>query len=170
MEIFSVSRAGAVPEAPETGFAFMHCTPFVMPLLPLCLDRQRAERGAAAPAPHHGEMEEIEDAILCAFCFLPVTREAERITVLGRHRHRRTNPAGIDFRIGCFQRAPGCRAIGSPTSEHTWFPAHVWQVALCADCHTHLGWRFTSAGGASFFGLILAHLVARGPILGGHRP
>jgi len=104
-----------------------------------------------------------EDALLCAFCHHLITSNRDRTTVNDQHRHQCTNPAGITFRIGCFRRAPGCRATGLPTTEHTWFPGHAWQIALCAGCHSHLGWRFVASDGSGFFGLILAHLVARGP-------
>ncbi len=138
---------------------------------PLCLDRHGTGERIAEPTLRRGRAAAAEGAILCAFCLLTVTSEAERITVQGRHRHQCTNPAGITFRIGCFQRAPGCRTIGQPASEHTWFPGHAWQVAICADCRTHLGWRFATPGRSSvFFGLILAHLVASGPLPAGGAP
>jgi len=97
--------------------------------------------------------------ILCGFCLEPITAQHLRISVNGEHRHTFTNPAGIVFEIGCFSDAPGCRTMGVPTTEFTWFPGHSWNYAYCASCGTHLGWYFTSGEGGGFFGLILARLT-----------
>lgn len=99
-------------------------------------------------------------ALRCAQCGHRVTREDQRTEVAGRHEHGFVNPHGYSFHIACFARAPGCRTIGSPTLEHTWFPGHAWQVALCARCGTHLGWAFHGPGQGHFFGLIVARLVS----------
>lgn len=109
-------------------------------------------KGDASPA--------AEPLILCRACRHPVTREEERIAVGGGHRHTFANPSGIVFEIGCFRSAPGCAAVGPPSGEFTWFPGHVWRVGVCAACRLHLGWRFSSAGGAAFYGLILDRLIA----------
>ncbi|GBG00324.1 hypothetical protein Rsub_13032 [Raphidocelis subcapitata] len=31
---------------------------------------------------------------------------------------------------------------GQPTAEFSWFPGYTWQIAVCAHCGEHLGWRF----------------------------
>jgi hypothetical protein len=36
-------------------------------------------------------------------------------------------------------------------------------VAVCTACLSHLGWRFDSASGAAFWGLILDHLIFPSP-------
>ena len=96
--------------------------------------------------------------LLCAACATAITTEANRITVNGGHAHTFTNPHGIEYHIGCFQRAPGCGLAGRATDEFSWFAAHRWQVALCAGCGAHLGWRFRSET-RSFYGLIDARLI-----------
>ena len=94
----------------------------------------------------------------CAACRTRITTEAERCERAGAHAHRFTNPLGLTFDIGLFSEAPGCTLRGEPSLEHTWFPGHVWTIAVCANCHEHLGWRFRGEG-EPFFGLILDRLI-----------
>jgi len=58
----------------------------------------------------------------CAACRTTITTEEACIDVAGAHRHRFTNPAGIEYEIGCFADAAGCRVDGEPTLELTWSP------------------------------------------------
>jgi hypothetical protein len=98
-----------------------------------------------------------EQALLCATCSATVTFENQAIEISGSHYHTFFNPAGIVFELRCFQMAPGAVAQGNPSSEFTWFPGCRWQVACCAACQVHLGWRFLSD--SSFFGLIKGQLL-----------
>ena len=101
-----------------------------------------------------------EDAyILCRDCQHPITRPAERISLQGQHRHTFANPHGIVYDIGCFRNAPGCGAIGPASDEFTWFSGYHWRVCVCAACLAHLGWRFASTGGDTFYGLIMDRLI-----------
>ncbi|HBQ12456.1 MAG TPA: hypothetical protein DEF51_15335 [Myxococcales bacterium] len=95
--------------------------------------------------------------IRCRACRSVVTDAAARVEAHGAHTHRRVNPSGVDFHVGCFEPAPGCITEGAPTLYWTWFPGCAWQLALCRACHAHLGWRFT--GEQTFWGLILDRLV-----------
>ena len=97
----------------------------------------------------------------CRSCNGHITDEEARIAMAGDSVHRRVNPLGVEFEFGCFSSAPGCRAVGSETDEHTWFAGYRWRIALCSHCRTHLGWQFRSADN-QFFGLIVErlHLVA----------
>ena len=95
--------------------------------------------------------------LLCAACGEPVTAEEHRIDIEGRHVHRRTNPAGFEFELGCFREAPGAVAAGEATMEHTWFAGWAWRLSICRGCGFHLGCLFES-GGSSFLGLILDRL------------
>ncbi len=97
--------------------------------------------------------------VLCRECLHPVTREQDRTQVHGAHQHTFANPSGIVFTIGCFRSAEGCGAAGSPSDEFTWFQGYSWRVAVCTGCLAHLGWLFTTASGAAFWGLILDHLI-----------
>jgi hypothetical protein len=116
-----------------------------------------------APEPEAGAAADLapdeEVYLLCRDCLHPITRPADRISVQGRHAHTFANPHGLVFEIGCFQRAPGCGAVGPASGEFTWFPGHRWRVGLCAACLVHLGWAFLPEAGGGFFGLILDRLV-----------
>lgn len=125
------------------------------------LEAEGEKKAASSPAPVEDRNTERERAILCASCGHQITRERERISVLDAHEHRFMNPAGLIFHVGCFARADGCMAIGQPSDDYPWFPGWDWQVALCAACAEHLGWRFQS-GTDSFFGLCLDRLRAGG--------
>jgi hypothetical protein len=94
--------------------------------------------------------------LVCARCGHPITRERHRTAVNGRHEHTRVNPYGYVFHFGCFAQAEGCRVLGPPTAEDSWFPGFVWEYAHCAACRTHLGWVFH--GAEDFFGLLMERL------------
>lgn len=100
--------------------------------------------------------------IYCAQCRAPVTHRRARTSIGGSHEHVFRNPHGLEFHIGCFGTARGCAASGPATDEWTWFPGYSWQFAMCAACGIHLGWRYRSRSGDSFFGLILARLTDQG--------
>ncbi|WP_053062105.1 cereblon family protein [Desulfovibrio sp. TomC] len=73
----------------------------------------------------------------------------------GSHSHVFANPYGQVFRVECFAAAPGCVTVGPISLDFSWFPDTGWQVAICARCGLHLGWRYArNADGGFFFGLI----------------
>ncbi len=124
------------------------------------LKGERREPGATTPVTEpQGEVSRGEDAppIRCKACRRAVTTRGAKIEVHGAHAHRRVNPSGVDFLLGCFASAPGCVAEGTPTTFWTWFPGYAWQIASCRGCGDHLGWAFT--GDRFFWALILPHLV-----------
>jgi len=100
-----------------------------------------------------------QEYILCRACFRVITRETERISVNGAHKHIFSNPHGIVFEIGCFGTAEGCGCVGPATDEFSWFKGSSWRMAVCGSCLAHLGWLFTTYGLESFYGLILNRLV-----------
>ena len=126
--------------------------------------RARDEHGSAPP-PHGapliqgdpGAKSEVDPAIVCAACGHPITRPSARAAIGGAHVHTFKNPSGIDYTIGCFHEAHGCRSFGEPSFVWTWFPGHAWQLALCARCGEHLGWSFHGDAGV-FWGLVLERL------------
>lgn len=99
---------------------------------------------------------------LCRRCRAPITSDDQRLTIAGRHAHRRSNPHGIEFELGCFGAAPGATTSGLPTSEHTWFTGYRWSFALCRRCNVHLGWFFSGAE-PPFHGLIFKRMVEENP-------
>ena len=99
--------------------------------------------------------------IFCAYCRHLLTKQSEETQISGKYIHFHTNPHGFDFRFACYSNAPGCRVLGFPTDEHSWFPGHTWQLANCAACNEHLGWFFE--GEYRFFGLILDRIEVGHP-------
>ncbi|MBF0368668.1 MAG: hypothetical protein HQL52_04345 [Magnetococcales bacterium] len=112
--------------------------------------------------PDQEEVHKEEEALCCRDCLQPITTLKERIEKDGKHQHTFFNPHGVVFRIGCFARAPGCVNVGELSGEFSWFRGTLWQISLCRQCQTHLGWRFSGQEGTLFFGLILARLVQMG--------
>lgn len=98
--------------------------------------------------------------LFCAFCGNPITRRDDKIEVNGGDEHTFANPGGHIFHIGCFRTAPGCATDVRETGEFTWFSGYVWSGAVCAQCGSHLGWRFRGESFV-FFGLILGRLVEK---------
>jgi hypothetical protein len=95
--------------------------------------------------------------LVCRACSHPITSASARIEVGGAHDHRKTNPAGVTFHIGCFRHAPGAKGWGGAFAEHSWFAGYTWRIALCAGCDSHLGWAFEAAEDR-FYGLLLDQL------------
>ena len=115
-------------------------------------------RPGAAPREEEGD----GSLLACAACLQPITNAAARTAVAGSHEHTFANPAGFQFRIGCFSRASGCRAVGEPSTHWSWFAGYSWQVEHCSACGEHLGWLFRGEGPA-FHGLVLDRLVETEP-------
>ncbi|MCF8024101.1 MAG: hypothetical protein K9J79_10120 [Desulfobacteraceae bacterium] len=131
-------------------------TPRTLCLKPGLREKEKAE---IKEEPEFDEAFDKERFLLCRQCLALITTPGERIAVNGANQHAFANPHGIVFEIGCFRNAWGCSAVGSPTDEFTWFAGYFWQVALCASCLTHIGWRFTSPDAPGFYGLILDRLM-----------
>lgn len=127
----------------------------------LALDRAGTGKLGGAPRAAGEPVDaDAAGALRCAVCSHAVTSARARCEVGGAHEHTFMNPAGLVFRIGCFSEAPGCTAIGPPSTEWSWFAGAAWRVALCASCRTHLGWSFEGEGAGRFWGLVLDRLLA----------
>lgn len=100
-----------------------------------------------------------EDVIVCRQCRHVITAPMERRDINGAHSHTFANPEGIIFEIICFYNAWGCAYVGPASAEFTWFSGYVWRIAVCANCHVHLGWRFSTSDGRFFHGLITSRLI-----------
>jgi hypothetical protein len=114
--------------------------------------------GMARPSASPGKDEGGGSVLACAGCLQPITTAAARIEVGGAHAHTFANPAGFQYRIGCFARANGCVTVGDPSTDWSWFAGHSWQVEHCSACREHLGWLFR-AEGHLFHGFVLESLV-----------
>lgn len=104
---------------------------------------------------------ESEVVYYCSICRHLIVTAAEMTEVNGQHRHVYANPVGNVFEIGCFSKSPGCISHGISTTECSWFAGFSWRYSLCGQCHTHLGWKYTSHNHGSFWGLILNMLVCQ---------
>ncbi|NOY68546.1 MAG: hypothetical protein GXP53_03510 [Deltaproteobacteria bacterium] len=102
-----------------------------------------------------------DENLVCRQCGCVITSSLEQIAVKGSGSHTFANPVGIVFEITCFKNAPGCGISGQASGEFTWFSGYAWQVAFCMSCLTHMGWRFISNSGRTFFALITDKLVGR---------
>ncbi|GAB6905618.1 conserved hypothetical protein [Desulfosarcina cetonica] len=100
-----------------------------------------------------------EKTVLCRQCRQVVTLPSEKRVVSGAHIHTFANPTGILFEIACYRKAEGCGYLGPASAEFTWFPGHVWRIAVCRNCLIHLGWRFGASDGHFFHGLITSRII-----------
>lgn len=126
-----------------------------------------AATDVAVPAPLVAEPEPVPDTAttpgdtagdwLCAWCHNRVANEKDRFPYNGQDEFTFANPEGIRFAIITFSRTLGCRELGLPTLDHTWFPGHAWSVCQCDGCRQQLGWYY--AGPHRFAGLIKARIV-----------
>jgi hypothetical protein len=89
---------------------------------------------------------------LCRRCGRLVSKARWRIAMNGDHEHVVFNPAGVVFRVLCFQEALSAEAVGEASDQFTWFRGFAWRIAVCRSCGGHLGWRYEGDG--VFFGLI----------------
>ena len=94
---------------------------------------------------------------LCAWCLNKVANQKDLFAYAGQQEFSFSNPQGIHFVILTFSRTHGCRDVGVPTLEHTWFPGHAWSFCQCTGCAQHLGWYYT--GKSQFAGLIKPRIV-----------
>lgn len=117
-------------------------------------DTDRAAWFDAAVSTRRDAREGRRRHLRCARCGRVLTNQEHALSIAGRQCHVHTNPAGLTFRLRTFGAAPGCAGQGEPQHEHTWFPPHAWQIAVCTGCAGHCGWRFSDAGGDAFFALI----------------
>jgi hypothetical protein len=126
----------------------------------LHLLRPDTKPGQPDADPKMAPREESVDAVVCRQCYHEISASSERQTVNGAHVHTFANPEGIIFEIACYGDAWGCGVVGPASTEFTWFSGYQWRIAVCASCHTHLGWRFDAVGGHRFHGLITSKILA----------
>ncbi|MBW1763719.1 MAG: hypothetical protein JRJ23_03100 [Deltaproteobacteria bacterium] len=90
--------------------------------------------------------------LICADCGHPVTKVSEKIDIFARHDHSFTN-LGYLVELGCYRNAPGCIGIQRISNGYSWFRGYSWQIQLCQECFSQLGWKYMNDN-ESFYGLI----------------
>lgn len=98
--------------------------------------------------------EETQKSVRCKTCNFEITDPSFAVEP---HEHTFRNPAGYSFHLICYSSASGATEIGEPTKDATWFAGYAWTFAICANCHTHLGWFYR--GDKSFVGLIATRVL-----------
>lgn len=110
----------------------------------------------------HEENDHIREwRLVCASCGHLVTRVSEKIDFLGRHHHDFPYYGHI-VRLGCYRNAPGCVGVERISNGYSWFRGYSWQIQLCRNCHTQLGWKYMSQED-SFYGLVFKMLREEKP-------
>ena len=112
----------------------------------------------ASPNEQDQAVEAPLEAVVCRQCLNEITSVNQTKEIHGSHTHTFANPEGIVFEIGCYGDAWGCGYIGPASAEFTWFAGYVWRIAVCTNCHAHLGWRFSTSDGYFFHGLITSRI------------
>ena len=100
--------------------------------------------------------------VRCRQCRTVITQATSAIEMAGSHQHALTNPAGIRFIVLVYRHA-NCELTGTPTEEYSWFSGYAWQMALCLQCNTHLGWYYSHGQFPDFYGLIAPRLLLESP-------
>jgi hypothetical protein len=99
--------------------------------------------------------------LVCASCGHLVTRVSEKIDFRGRHNHDFPYYGSI-VRLGCYRNAPGCVGVERISNGYSWFRGYSWQIQLCRNCYTQLGWKYMSQDD-SFYGLVFKMLREEKP-------
>jgi len=99
--------------------------------------------------------------LVCASCGHLVTRVSEKTEIQGRHNHDFPYYGNI-VRLGCYRHAPGCVGIEGISDGYSWFRGYSWQIQLCRNCYTQLGWKYMSQND-SFYGLVFKVLREEKP-------
>jgi hypothetical protein len=94
---------------------------------------------------------------LCAWCHNRVANEEDRFPYNGKDEFTFANPEGTRFEIITFSRTFGCREVGTPTLDHTWFAGYAWSFCQCDRCGQQLGWYYINE--LQFAGLIKGRIV-----------
>lgn len=97
------------------------------------------------------------DDWLCIVCNKKITSDKDRFDYNNQSEFQFINPGGYYFDILTFCAADGCRELGEPTVEFSWFDGHSWLYAVCRRCSNHLGWKYY--GEYSFYGLIKSRMI-----------
>jgi hypothetical protein len=92
----------------------------------------------------------------CADCGHPITKVSEKVKIRARHDHGFRYYDDV-VQLGCFRNAEGCVGVQRISKGYSWFRGYAWQIQVCGNCHTQLGWKYMSEDD-SFYGLIFKML------------
>ena len=110
---------------------------------------------------NENDLKILQKILVCIACGQPVTRVSEKIEVLGRHAHAFPY-YGEMIPLGCFRNAPGCLGVESISKGYSWFRGYAWQIQVCRNCFSQLGWKYISDED-SFYGLMFRTLREENP-------
>lgn len=99
--------------------------------------------------------------LICDVCEHPITKVMEKVDIFGRHEHA-FRLYGDTVHLGCFCHALGCTGVRMISNGYSWFRGYSWQIQVCRECHTQLGWEYTSPND-SFYGLMFDALREEKP-------
>jgi hypothetical protein len=118
-----------------------------------------AKQGSIVQSKENALPASLENPIItCRNCNAHITDPDCQIQKEGAFCHTFANPAGHVFEICCFTAALGCSFIPPPFSDFSWFTGYDWNIGVCRDCTTHLGWFYRSPKD-QFWGLIPDKLI-----------
>ena len=99
--------------------------------------------------------------LVCASCGHYVTTVSEKKNVFGRHDHAFPYFNHV-VQLGSYAEAPGCNSVERVSYGYSWFRGYAWQIQVCENCYTQLGWKYTSPDD-SFYGLVFKTLREETP-------
>ncbi|ELP86248.1 hypothetical protein EIN_112720 [Entamoeba invadens IP1] len=53
------------------------------------------------------------------------------------------NQFGYTFSVTTVETADNLIEVSEPNPEFSWFEGYNWQIIVCVQCGTHVGWKFT---------------------------
>ncbi|KAK9500734.1 hypothetical protein O3M35_001939 [Rhynocoris fuscipes] len=75
------------------------------------------------------------------------------------------NPEGYLHDTMTLINATNLVLISTPSTEFSWFPGYAWSIAVCANCHKHIGWQFIAQKPKlqprKFYGLTRSSLITK---------
>ncbi|HEY3236564.1 MAG TPA: cereblon family protein [Polyangiaceae bacterium] len=129
----------------------------------LCREQGESPKRGLSPTQSHELDSAYRARLRCRTCGTVIANSSALFNPGAEHPLVFSNPHGVVSEITTLRSALNLLMVTAPTTDATWFSGYGWQVALCAGCGTHLGWRFSAASPglspAFFFGLLTKELV-----------
>mmetsp|Transcript_22709 Transcript_22709/g.49598 ORF Transcript_22709/g.49598 Transcript_22709/m.49598 type:complete len:484 (+) Transcript_22709:62-1513(+) len=87
--------------------------------------------------------------LLCKSCQIPIASARDLFTLGGAEGTvgNYVNPHGVVHATMTTRYVDTDEIVleGRPETRDSWFPGYAWTVMYCSLCHSHLGWKFTTA-------------------------